>query len=267
MKSNLPCYLDTWSDELGSRANRVRLLIGDAHWLSDGHHKEALLREFLRRHLPQTVSIARGFVRPPDESENCSPEIDILISDAHLHAPFFNEGGLTIVAPSACLAHIEVKTQFDKSTLREAIQSQLATQRVINAYSGTSSKIWRGIAFFSRPESRELESAGITLAETLAECCTDMNANEFLDHAPLCIGILDSYIFFLGKSEKLEHIRIRGFRLDSISMASMVASLFSFLRVERFSTRPTPSELDTLLQSIEPQESWSKDMLITGPVT
>jgi len=40
MKPNVHSYLCSWSDELVSRANRVRMLIGDAHWLSDGHHKE-----------------------------------------------------------------------------------------------------------------------------------------------------------------------------------------------------------------------------------
>jgi len=38
-------YLGSWAAELGARQNRVRMLIGDAHWLSDGHHKEAILRE------------------------------------------------------------------------------------------------------------------------------------------------------------------------------------------------------------------------------
>lgn len=50
-------YLESWSNELIARASRVRQLIGSRHWLSDGHHKEMLVREFLKRYLPVTLEI------------------------------------------------------------------------------------------------------------------------------------------------------------------------------------------------------------------
>src|SRR4051794_17511886 len=40
-------YLVSLAEELYAQANRVRDLIGDAHWLSDGHHKEYLLIDLL----------------------------------------------------------------------------------------------------------------------------------------------------------------------------------------------------------------------------
>ena len=59
-ESNPLSYLAISSQELEARAQRVRTLIGDAHWLSDGNHKEALLREFLRRYLPPELVITMG---------------------------------------------------------------------------------------------------------------------------------------------------------------------------------------------------------------
>lgn len=38
-----PCKcFESWSEDLKSRSDRVRRLIGDAHWLSDGHHRTPL---------------------------------------------------------------------------------------------------------------------------------------------------------------------------------------------------------------------------------
>ncbi len=261
---DFPRYLQTWSEELTSRANRVRLLIGDAHWLSDGHHKEYLIREFLGRHLPPTLSFDRGFVRPPDESVRCSPEVDVLISDSLLHAPFFNEGGLSIVAPSACVGHLEVKTTFGKDTLKDAIETQMKTQGIIGSYTGSAVKVWRGIAFFSIPSSRTLKSTAATLVDALNECIQGVNGDVDVAHLPKCIAVFDSFIFFLGQSATSGYCQIRGFDLGAVSMAAMFCDLFSHLRVEFFGGRPTQAELDTVLQSLQPPSFSSQDIKLTG---
>jgi hypothetical protein len=245
---------------LASRANRVRLLIGDAHWLSDGHHKEYLIREFLDRHLPATLSSNRGFVRPPDESMCCSPEVDVLISDSMRHVPFFNEGGLSIVAPSACVGHFEVKTTFEKDTLKDAIEHQIATQQIIDSYTGAAAKVWRGIAFFSMPESRSLESAANTLVDALLECADSLTGDITLAHFPKCVSVFDDCVFFLGESQTAGRCQIRAFDLGTASAAAMFSDLFSHLRINVFGARPSQAELDTVLQSLDSQAFWSKDV-------
>jgi hypothetical protein len=85
VSANLPAYFATWSDEITSRADRVRNLIGDKHWLSDGTYKEFLIREFLARYLPSHLNVSRGFIRHL-EIDAVSPEIDILIADPCSHA-------------------------------------------------------------------------------------------------------------------------------------------------------------------------------------
>ncbi len=254
---DFPRYLQTWADELASRANRVRLLIGDTHWLSDGHQKEYLIREFLARHLPTNLSSNRGFVRPPDESVRCSPEVDILISDSMRHVPFFNEGGLSIVAPSACVGHFEVKTVFEKDTLKDAIEHQIATQQIIDSYTGAAKTVWRGIAFFSIPESRSLKSAANTLVDSLRECANALPGEVSLAHLPKCITVFGDCIFYLGESQVEGGCQIRAFDLGAVSAAAMFSDLFSHLRVNIFGARPSQAELDTVLQSLEPQAFWS----------
>jgi hypothetical protein len=73
---DLPAYFESISAELQAIQNRVRLLIHDAHWPTDGELKESVLRSVLRRSASQTVTVGRGFVV---EHEWCSTQIDVLL--------------------------------------------------------------------------------------------------------------------------------------------------------------------------------------------
>ena len=81
MPASWPKYLSSLAKELSSSSDRVRDLIGNAHWLTDGHHKEHLLRSVLARHLPSGMVAARGFVLDPSSEGVCSTEQDILVVD------------------------------------------------------------------------------------------------------------------------------------------------------------------------------------------
>ena len=60
--SNIDKYLRSWSEEFSVRSSRVRDIIGASHWLSDGQHKEIIVKEFLSDYLPNGVSVDNGFV-------------------------------------------------------------------------------------------------------------------------------------------------------------------------------------------------------------
>src|SRR5690606_30617129 len=72
--------LKSWSHELESTSDRIRLLIGDQHWLSDGKHKEAILSNFLRKYSLENFVFSTGFIVGHDETSPSSGEIDILVS-------------------------------------------------------------------------------------------------------------------------------------------------------------------------------------------
>jgi len=74
MVPNRNRYLASLSAELRAQATRVRDLIGDRHWLSDGHHKEYLLKDMLARHVPSSVAVSRGFVTHPNRADLVSRE-------------------------------------------------------------------------------------------------------------------------------------------------------------------------------------------------
>lgn len=111
-------YFRDLSTELRSVQNRVRQLIGDVHWPSDGAWKESALRAVIRGYLPVSVSVGTGFVLTADGP---STQIDILIYDdsAPVH---FRDGDFVVISPDAVRAVIEVKTSLSRPALPTALE-------------------------------------------------------------------------------------------------------------------------------------------------
>lgn len=134
-------YLQSMAEELHSQATRVRDLIGDVHWLSDGFHKEQLLRGLVERYLPAGFVAARGFVVAPTDDSLCSKEQDILVVDCTREPPLFNEGGLVITFPRDVVAAISVKTAMGKKEVTDSVEG-LNSVRAVAIASGASQAIW-----------------------------------------------------------------------------------------------------------------------------
>lgn len=241
-------YLESWAEELGSRANRVRNLIGDAHWLSDGNHKEALLRDFLQRHLPRQLAVANGFVTSPSRMGDCSPEIDILVADPTAHAPLFAESDLYIATPRSVAAHLQVKTSYAKNELMSALANVLASQTIIATHA-ESARVWRGILFYSVPESRTPTSVIDTLEDCLKQVAKDWrNADiEIIDVLPNCIVALSDWVIFVSPIEN-GCVNTRLFELERLSAACAVADLFSSIR--RWLGGDISGDLDRMIESM-----------------
>lgn len=113
---NIEAYFRSLSDECATLKNRVRMLINDRHWPTDGEWKESVLRNMIRRSAPESLTIGRGFVVDHDR---CSSQIDVLIYDNSLPV-LYREGDLVFIAPSSCRAIIEVKSRLTVAQFREA---------------------------------------------------------------------------------------------------------------------------------------------------
>jgi hypothetical protein len=101
-------YHESISLEMQSTQNRIRNLIGSDHWLTDGEHKEAVLRKALRTHLPEIFHVGRGFICYREKS---SGQLDILIIDK-TSPTLFKDGELILTTPDTVSAIIEVKTRL-----------------------------------------------------------------------------------------------------------------------------------------------------------
>lgn len=110
--------------EVNSLKSRVRQLMTNPHWLTDGEWKESVVRQILRRQLPTTALVSRGFIVSGGGE---STQIDVLIHDA-AKPSLFKDGDLVFVTPDAVLGIIEVK-----SRIRAADSSDILGKLALNA--------------------------------------------------------------------------------------------------------------------------------------
>ena len=114
MPINHKQFQESITNELDAVRNRVRDLIGDAHWGEEGRYKEEILKKTLRKFLPNNVSVGTGFVTTVAD---ISKQLDIIIYDNNVPL-LFSEGDFIITTPSNVLGIIEVKSNLDTSTLK-----------------------------------------------------------------------------------------------------------------------------------------------------
>lgn len=127
-------YHKSIAAEMLAVKDRVRHLIGDRHWLTDGEHKEAILRRVLRNHAAQSLEIGRGFVCARDET---SRQIDVLVAFRNKPA-LFRDGETLLVTPDAVSAVVEVKSQLSGAEFDEALEKVADDIQVIRAAGNTA---------------------------------------------------------------------------------------------------------------------------------
>lgn len=141
-------YLASIQRELDSQANRVRSLIGNKHWLSDGRHKEQILANVLKRHIPKTLLVGQGFVLDPKRIDDCSREQDILILDRRTEMPLFHQSNITIASAATVVALISVKTTLSSTTLKDSLDTLHSAREIICRSGRSLSKVWTGAYFY-----------------------------------------------------------------------------------------------------------------------
>lgn len=220
--------LQSWSDELQSRANRVRRLIGGSHWLSDGHHKEEIVREMLIRHLPPHIRVTRGFVVPANPSAKISKEIDILITDAQRESPWFFEGNLVITPPGAVKGQLHVKTAFNPQELADVIISGSLVVDICTKYNSEQT-VWSGAIFFNRsPKNgadvlRKILKAAIRKARHAIKSRAQVIFPEF-------VAIVGGPILLAELDKTSRYVQVRAFDCPSLGTALLFSSLFNEIR-------------------------------------
>lgn len=132
--------------EFRAYEKRVRNLIGDVHRGEEGHYKEVILMNYLKRILPQNISVGTGFVR---SNNNVTHQIDIIIYD-NTYPLLFKEGDFIIATTANVLGIIEVKSSIKSSQIKGVIEKANENGKIIA--SGTDKMIFNGIFSYNAHE-------------------------------------------------------------------------------------------------------------------
>lgn len=126
-------YFESLGTEVDALKQRVRYLLADRHWQTDGEWKESVVRQVLRRHLPATALVGRGFVVT---GESATHQVDILIHDASKPV-LFRDGDLVFVTPDAVVGVIEVKSRVTSSLFRDAARKLASDINLVRRHPNT----------------------------------------------------------------------------------------------------------------------------------
>jgi len=223
-------YVASLGDEILSQMNRVRHLIGNRHWQSDGHHKEYLLNHVLRRHIPAGCEVSRGFVVDPRAAAACSREQDLLVVDTSREAPLFNQGGLCIALPQSVLACVSVKTSLEKRSVDDAVEGLDSVKTLMSEANIDPSDVWCGAYFCELAESvrkrpeKVLEYVQEAIEQRRPHVLPDADALPGLDM--LCDASEVAVRVRRGTSAQ-EAPRVLGYSCDGLATSVLVSSLIS----------------------------------------
>jgi len=229
--------LRSLAGELKSQSHRVRDLIGDRHRLTDGNHKESLLADTLRRHIPGSHVIAKGFVIHPSTPDICSREQDLLVIDTASEAPVFHQGGVAVVFPGAVRATLSVKTTLAKKEVLDSV-NVLASARAVAVEAGTDpTRIWCGAFFFESAETLARTPAAVYgyLEEAIL---AEYSAANFTSQSggPDVVATADDFLCRLYRNDD-DSAKLVGFNCGGLASAVFVAHLLDHLATARGAVR------------------------------
>ena len=142
MGRNFVDYHKSIASELDVLKDRIRHLIGSAHWLTDGEHKEAILRKIISNYLPEAFHVGRGFVCYPGGES--STQLDILITTKS-KPTLFKDGELVFVTPDAVRAIVEVKTKQTSSDLKDTVKKLAEELQKVRDCHRSADSCWWGV--------------------------------------------------------------------------------------------------------------------------
>lgn len=121
-------YQESISKELISQKDRVRDFIDNHHHYEDGRYKEIILKEMLRRVLPNYCAVGTGFVVNNDKMTS---QIDIIVYDAG-YPVMFKKEDFVIVSSASVFGIIEVKSRLRNSDLKNIVRKSNRNGQIID---------------------------------------------------------------------------------------------------------------------------------------
>lgn len=180
------CIMDTLAQiksigaEFNALRDRVRNIIGSAHWGQDGAWKESILRAVLSRYVPESLALANGFVVGPNDT--LSTQIDLMLCDKE-RPSLFRDSDFRIVTPESVAGINEVKTTFRMSEFRKELKKASENIALIRQDGRRQSegRVFCGVLYYAAPSEVDLQSVLKVIAEV---CATPESKVDFIAIGP-----------------------------------------------------------------------------------
>lgn len=214
------------TDELKAVQDRIRHLIGSAHWGEEGRHKEVALRGVIKRFLPTNISLGTGFIVKKENGEiEISNQIDILIYD-NTYPVLFAEGDFIITTPENVKGMIEVKTKLNSSDIYEAVSKATKNGNM------TNQEIFNGVFAYDRGA---VEIEGEEMNDNLKSVLKD--SKGMVNH--LCLGE-DVFIKFWQNSDAQNNCSdgyYSIYKIKKLSFSYFISNLVEHVSKNRMTER------------------------------
>lgn len=247
-------YYGSLAAEIKVKSDQISLMI--PHGQTVGNYRELLLRNLLKKYVPEKFKVATGFI------EGLSRQIDIIIYDSLNYSPSFIEGELVVIRREAVRGIIEVKSVLASANLQEALEFFYDLTR--GGIFKPNPPIFKGIFAFD-----SLYASTISLAEAVKNFYTEpvfvdslqeyMTRDvQYLFHEITCISVLNQHCVFskyvhANGNEKDNIIPVLYSLADNrqldVQTAMFIATLFDFLDVDYPAKYYTQSSFANLYQS------------------
>jgi hypothetical protein len=259
-------FFDSQAQLMLAQYKNIEQLLGpaDSDWAWPGEHCETLLRQAIAQHLPPNYAAGKGYVlgvRNTEKGPVRSPEIDILVYDAHLFPPIFRMGHFVIVRPEAVVAVIQVKRSLDVNTLTKALANVIdAKQHVANTCSFNApvivEKLFAGVVCFQDSISKaDVQVLSTSYRTAIQPYVSEFRHGYFL---PDFVGTLDGvFLHFLGMN--LNDMGYQAFpSVDDGKNIALPFFLFMLIRKIRPFGLEMPPAIPERLRVIEYLKLWEK---------
>lgn len=133
MSINPEKFQESITQELEVVKDRVRNLIGNAHWGEEGRYKEVVLMNVIRRFLPSNLSVGTGFIVKNDPGSNgvsVSKQIDIIVYENRIPV-LFQEGSFIITTHSNVRVIVEVKTSINNNLMKKTLRKSVINAKMM----------------------------------------------------------------------------------------------------------------------------------------
>lgn len=218
-------FYHSLTHELDALKDRVRNFIADRHWPTDGEWKETVLRSVIRRHLPSTMDVGRGFVIGSYEN---SSQIDVLVFDTSKPV-LYRDGDLVFVTPDAVRALIEVKSVASSGAHRKGLE-QLASNAAFLRRNGRDRRASSPFIGLFAYESR----IGHQLALNQLQRIAGGDPSRLVDH--VCLGPSEFIRFWFTNPEQMHDGAYYGkwhsYRLEDLAPGYFIMNLIEHVARE-----------------------------------